>query len=66
MTLDVRTKCAVCAWREACTKKFKLKEGSLHCPDYTRDVTLPKEDDEQASEEPAVKHKRVEDVFGDS
>ena len=66
MTLDARTLCAVCAWREECTKKFKMKEGSLHCPDYTRDVKLPKQDDEQEMEDAAPQHKRVEDVFGDS
>lgn len=60
MSLDIRTQCAVCAWREACNKKHTLKESGLHCPDFCRDRALPAEEAE-ASAVPA--HKRVEDVF---
>lgn len=62
MTLDVRTQCLVCAWREACVKKHTLREAGLHCPDFCRDRGLP-----EAAEEPAPptpRHKRTEDVFG--
>lgn len=62
MTLDIRRQCAVCAWREACTKKHTLKESALHCPDFCRDLKLGT--DEKAAS-PAERHKQVEDVFGD-
>jgi len=33
--------CVVCAWRETCQKRFSFsREMSLHCKDFTRDVTL--------------------------
>ncbi len=67
MTVDVRILCAVCAWRAACTKKFKSKQGALHCPDYSRDVTIPEGDvSEETKASALVEHKRVDDVFGDS
>jgi hypothetical protein len=49
MTLD-RAFCAICAWRGDCNKKFKQGSG-VHCPDYTRDLTIR----ERASEEVEVK-----------
>ncbi len=63
MTLDVRTQCAVCAWRETCTKKHTMRETVLHCPDFCRDAALGPEDEPA---EPQERHKKVEDVFGDS
>jgi len=39
-----RTICVVCAWRENCQKKFTFSSsGSARCPDYTRDMTIPRE-----------------------
>jgi len=32
--------CAVCAWRETCSKKFSVPDGGAHCPDYTRDISI--------------------------
>ncbi len=61
MGLDIRTQCAVCAWREACVKKHTLKESALHCPDFCRDRSLAPEG---AEERAAERHKRTEDVFG--
>ncbi len=63
MGLDIRTQCAVCAWREGCVKKHTLKETTLHCPDYCRDRSLPPEPAEEEAAK-AGRHKRVEDVFG--
>lgn len=63
MTLDIRAQCAVCAWRETCTKKHTLKETALHCPDFCRDAALPPEEEAKGAPE---RHKKVEDVFGDS
>jgi len=35
--------CAVCAWRAACNLKFKYEgSSSLHCPEFTRDVSTGK------------------------
>ncbi len=65
MTLDVRTQCAVCAWRETCTKKHTIKESALHCPDFCRDRTLGAAEEEEGEPEPRERHKHIEDVFGD-
>lgn len=46
MTED-RTICAVCAWRKDCQKKFKFESsGQLHCPDYSRDLTIKADGEE--------------------
>lgn len=40
-TRDDRITCAVCAWRGSCAKKFsKAGQISIHCQDFTRDVTI--------------------------
>jgi hypothetical protein len=62
MALDVRRQCAVCAWREDCTKKHTIKETALHCPDYCRDLRLQAEPSAESSRGP---HKQIEDVFGE-
>jgi hypothetical protein len=35
-----RQSCAVCAWRENCSKKFCITDGGARCPDFTRDVSI--------------------------
>ncbi|MBI3812921.1 MAG: hypothetical protein HY279_00430 [Nitrospinae bacterium] len=36
--------CIVCAWRAACSLKFMYEgSSSLHCPEFTRDVSIGKE-----------------------
>jgi hypothetical protein len=43
-----RTVCVICAWRQTCNKKFSMDGATTtKCPEFTRDVTLPveKEDD---------------------
>jgi hypothetical protein len=35
-----RQSCAVCAWRENCSKKFCIPDGGTRCPDFTRDVSI--------------------------
>ncbi len=36
-----RTICVMCAWRQACNKKFSMDGATTtRCPEYTRDVTL--------------------------
>ncbi len=39
--------CSVCAWRETCQKKFSISGKDIRCPDFAKDVTIKKEDDEQ-------------------
>lgn len=58
MTMD-RSLCAICAWRGDCNKKFMSGKG-VHCPDYTRDLTIrEKEEEIQATEKPkAAKGKK--------
>ncbi len=44
MSQDTRKLCLNCAWRENCAKRFSMESGTtLHCPDYSEDVTLRKE-----------------------
>jgi hypothetical protein len=40
-----RQSCAVCAWRENCSKRFCIPDGGARCPDFTRDISI-KEDPE--------------------
>jgi hypothetical protein len=41
---EEKTLCVVCAWRENCQKKYSFSSsGNSKCPDYTRDMQLPKE-----------------------
>jgi hypothetical protein len=35
-----RQSCAVCAWRENCSKRFCIPDGGARCPDFTRDVSI--------------------------
>jgi hypothetical protein len=45
MTIEEPTLCVVCAWRENCQKKFAFSSsGGTKCPDYSRDLKLPKGD----------------------
>jgi hypothetical protein len=53
--------CAVCAWRENCKKKHTMREGVLHCADFTRDKTLPAE--EETKPKAACGHKKIVDPF---
>ncbi|GBE06575.1 hypothetical protein BMS3Abin10_02232 [bacterium BMS3Abin10] len=39
--------CVVCAWRADCKKKFSVSGKSLRCPDFVRDLSLPKEEDKE-------------------
>ena len=40
---EEKTLCVVCAWRENCQKKYSFSSsGNSKCPDYTRDLQLPK------------------------
>ena len=44
-----RTICVVCAWRQTCNKKFSMDGATTtRCPEYTRDVTLKRPDEEEA------------------
>jgi len=46
MTHDNRKICPLCAWRGSCAKRFSMgDDATLHCPDFSRDVTLGKDDD---------------------
>ena len=35
-----RQSCAVCAWRENCSKRFCIPDGGAKCPDFTRDISI--------------------------
>lgn len=52
VTRDVGQICVVCAWRANCKKKFSIGgDVSMHCPDFTRDVSIDKESKEQKVDE---------------
>ena len=59
--LDSRELCAVCAWRAECQKKHTMKEKALHCPDFSKDVSLGAG---EAPKRPSERHKQIDDVFG--
>ncbi len=48
---STRDICVVCAWRATCQKKFSVSGRSLHCPDFVKDLALPKNDEEETKEE---------------
>jgi hypothetical protein len=35
-----RQSCAVCAWRENCSKRFSIPDSGSRCPDFSRDVSI--------------------------
>jgi hypothetical protein len=35
-----RQNCAVCAWREHCSKRFSVADNGSRCPDFSRDVSI--------------------------
>lgn len=40
--------CAVCAWRRDCLKKYKFQSSNQpKCLDFSRDLTIPEEKDEE-------------------
>jgi hypothetical protein len=41
-----RQSCAVCAWRENCSKRFCIPDGSARCPDFTRDIGIKDDADD--------------------
>jgi hypothetical protein len=46
-----RKYCAICAWRANCQKKFSVSTdatGQVHCPDYSRDLTIKDRDIDEA------------------
>ena len=52
MTQDVRKICPVCAWRENCAKRFSMSaDETLHCPDFSEDISLRKKSQEIEKEE---------------
>ena len=52
MTRDIGQICLVCAWRANCAKRFSIgDDATLHCPDFSRDVSLDKESKEQKNDE---------------
>jgi cytidylate kinase len=46
--------CVICAWRENCMKRYRVKTNALfdvNCPDYTRDIKLRDKDVDQLVED---------------
>lgn len=41
-------RCAVCAWRGECRKKFCVPDSGARCPDFTRDVTIKDRGEDEA------------------
>ena len=42
-----RQSCAVCAWREKCSKRFCVSDGGARCPDFSRDVSIKDADEDE-------------------
>ena len=50
--------CVICAWRENCTKRYRVKSNALfdvNCPDYTRDIKLKERDVDKLVEDQVVR-----------
>jgi len=50
--------CVICAWRENCTKRYRIKTNALYdvnCPDYTRDIKLRDKDVDKLVEEQVIR-----------
>lgn len=50
--------CVICAWRENCTKRYRVKTNALfdvNCPDYTRDIKLRDKDVDKLVEDQVVR-----------
>lgn len=47
VSIDTKSLCAVCAWRENCKKKYRVAAGEAHCPDFSRDLNLKADNDKQ-------------------
>lgn len=50
--------CAICAWRENCTKRYRVKSNALfdvNCPDYTRDIKLREKDVDKLVEDQVIR-----------
>ncbi len=49
MSASEKTYCSVCAWRKTCQKRFSMKDRI--CPDFTRDLSLPKDEEKKEEDE---------------
>ncbi|MBP7341826.1 MAG: cytidylate kinase-like family protein [Smithellaceae bacterium] len=50
--------CVICAWRENCTKRYRVKTNALfdvNCPDYTRDIKLRDKDVDKLVEDQVMR-----------
>lgn len=54
MTMEKKL-CAVCAWRRNCKKKFSSSSGALFCSDFTKDLSIKDEPEDDAIEEAVEK-----------
>ncbi|MBW2093213.1 MAG: hypothetical protein JRI34_13980 [Deltaproteobacteria bacterium] len=46
---EEKTLCVECAWRKDCLKRYKYESSTkLRCPEFTRDVTLPKKEKKES------------------
>ncbi len=53
--------CVICAWRENCTKRYRVKTNALfddNCPDYTRDIKLRDKDVDKLVEDQVMRWQR--------
>jgi hypothetical protein len=39
--------CIVCAWRADCQKKFSVSGRDVRCPDFVKDLSLQKDNEEE-------------------
>jgi hypothetical protein len=54
--------CAICAWREACQKKFSLSGKDIRCPDFVRDISVqkkPEGETDKGEDQEGSKEKRA-------
>jgi len=39
--------CAICAWRATCQKKFSMSGHDTHCPDFSKDLSIGRDEDDE-------------------
>jgi len=54
-----RQSCAVCAWRETCSKRFCVSDGGARCPDFSRDVSIKDADEDGTLKTDSKEHPKI-------
>ena len=51
--MNTQNICIICAWRATCQKKFSISGKDMHCADFSRDLSIKEESEEEKEEDDA-------------